>query len=138
MEKRADDDPEFDPRGRRHWRGIDPTEYAEQDQLKLGWGDKSLTARGSLTVVIILVACVIGAMVYVGSRMESAVWAIGRLDQSEHEKISTRMDLRTCLDTLTVEEKKWLKEHWSPSAIQTVCAWMGSAAGVKSGGLAEQ
>ena len=94
------------------------------EELDLKVAGIPIKAKGVVTIVVVMFALLIIAVTYSGYRQETATWSIGRLMAEEHRGIRREMDVRTCMDTLDPAEKKWLREHWSQNALNSLCSWV--------------
>ena len=93
MDKRRGDDPNYDPSSERVFRGLgDPRDYINGNEVMLGWGDRGARIRGSITIVITVMALslggIIGAVVY--NMIE-----IRRLLNEDHRRILVEQETQS-------------------------------------------
>lgn len=107
----------------------------EDPAFDVGLGPYHLAAKGNLTVIILCVLGVIATILFSGWRIErtaidshlalAASMAQARRDQMEEHRYLTRsQDMMSCILTLSVDERKTLREHYFPGAIQVNCPWI--------------
>lgn len=101
----------------------------------VGLGPYHLAAKGNLTVIVICVLAVVATILFSGWRIERTAidshnalasgMAQARRDQMEEHRYLTRsQDMMSCILTLSLEERKILREHYFPGALQINCPWL--------------
>lgn len=106
IHKRQGDPDDIDVRAMRQ---IDPAAW----DLKLGWGDKSLSVRGIAVVLVIAVAAIVGANLW------SAYQSTG-----QHSSITRGQDQVACIMTMTGDERTAFRKDVGPNAFERWCWWL--------------
>jgi hypothetical protein len=103
---RGNDPTDFDPR---QMRQVRPSEW----DLKLGWGDKSLSVRGLAVVILIAVGIVVGAVLYEAYQTEV-----------QHRELTRGQDQNSCILTMSPEERANFRKDVGPNAFERWCWWV--------------
>jgi hypothetical protein len=90
-------------------RVVDPGAW----DLKLGWGDKSLSVRGVAIVLVLAVAAIVAANLY------TAYQSTG-----QHNSITHGQDQVACIMTMTTEERTAFRKDVGPNAFERWCWWL--------------
>lgn len=102
IQRRAGDGPEFDPRKERYWHGAPrPEEFVNGSEVKAGWGDKALTLRGPLTIIVVLLALLGVIVMYVHD-----------VQRREHTRLMSATNVAICVSLYDFQERKTLREAW--------------------------
>lgn len=100
------------------------------DSLTVGWGNKSLGARGPFVIGILCVLALIAAVLGSSYRLEQTVihqydalmttlLAARANQRTEHEQVQRQQELLICVLQLTPEQRKDMRSYcwaWLPSA----------------------
>lgn len=111
--RRYDDDDSETPRG-------DPEGWKSREdpmELRLGWGQKSLQARGLGVVLVVIAIMIIGALGYIidGSERRSAI---------AHDRLIRASDRTGCLLTFDPEDRVKFREKYFQGAFKQWCPWV--------------
>lgn len=98
-------------------------------------GPYHLAAKGNLTVIVVCVLGVVATILFTGWRIESAaihshdslLLALSQAKQAEmeeHKYLIRSQDMMSCILTLSVEERRALRERYFPGALQVNCPWI--------------
>lgn len=121
--RRQNDSPDFDPRGSRYWHGMPaPEEFANPNEVKVGWGDKSMSLRGPMVIMAVLLIT-LGALIFY----------LHGIQLQGQDVLAKRIEMQTCLLSLTPEERVALrgalsnvrKIETAEYYIRAWCPWIG-------------
>lgn len=136
METRRTDEPDFDPRQHRRWKGLDANEYANPPAgLFVSWGGKMVGARGVAVYFVLAILALVGATLYAGWRTEAAVTHAvtnlqGRLDEvniavlRDHRALKIGQDRTTCILTMTQNDREQFRSRFYAGAFKSWCPWV--------------
>jgi hypothetical protein len=103
---RQGDPRDLDPRGLRL---VNPAEW----DLKLGWGNKSLSVRGLGVVLVICVAIIVGATVWTAYQ-----------STNQHGALIRGQDQVACIMTMSADERTAFRKDVGPQAFERWCWWL--------------
>lgn len=102
LHKRRDDPDDYNPRGDRYWHGAPrPDEFVNGSEVKAGWGDKVLSLRGNLTIIVVLLA-VLGVVVFY----------VHDIQRREHAQQLAATNVSICVSLYDFQERKTLRDAW--------------------------
>ena len=100
--RRAGDPPDYDPRRDRFWHGDpQPQDFVNGSEVRAGWGDKALTLRGPLTILVVLLAVLGGIVLWIHDRQ-----------QREHGRLLAATNAAICVSLYDFQERKTLRDAW--------------------------
>lgn len=93
-----------------------------RDEVKVGWGDKALALKGPTAILVVLLLALGGIFVY-----------FQEVQSKGHTIISERIEMQTCILSLTPEERVQLRASLvgirrldtADFFIRSWCPWIG-------------
>ncbi len=90
--------------------------------LKLGWGDKAVSLRGPMVILVVLLVALGGAFFY-----------FQHVQSMGHDILAARMEMQTCILSLSPEERVKLRDslanirkvETADFYIRSWCPWIG-------------
>jgi hypothetical protein len=98
----------------------DSKEWERRDdpaELRVGWGQKSLRARGLGLIMALGVGAIIAMMLYTSATMVNAM-------TREHMGLKISQDRTSCIITMTPQERLHFRDRYVPGAFRQMCPWV--------------
>ena len=105
----------------------DPTEprrNAANSELGVSWNGKGIKARGLGVFLALAVLAIVGAQLYAGWRIESAVATLSREKTGEHQTLKISQDRTSCIVAMSLTERDRFRSEYRPGAFRQWCPWV--------------
>jgi len=92
--------------------------------VQLGWGSKRLSVRGLSITLLLGVCAVIASNIYASNDLRVTMKEIAKVATTEHGALVNASERLACVVSLTLEDRKLLRENYYRGAFSRYCPWM--------------